>query len=217
MSVRGGRLKKFLAAPATAKWWLRPFAPACFTGSRGSRDSFLDATRGSFASVGLEYAPGWLGSECGYLRWSSQFSKYFPPKKPGLRPSARNPGIRPDDIPQQSYDCIDSIGFPDKSLGCCPPSALQCRVVAIGLIVLGDSGRARRHRPRAYLRQGDGDHAFLFSERLGGVRHQVHDNSPDFSEPSPAVSKKSRASQTAKIVRELRNLGYQVELVHNPA
>ena len=66
-------------------------APVYFTGSRDSRDSFLDATHGSFATLGLEYAPGWLGSEYGYIRWTGQFSKYFPLMKPAPVPFGEEP------------------------------------------------------------------------------------------------------------------------------
>jgi outer membrane protein assembly factor BamA len=38
--------------------------------------------RGSFAALGTEIAPGWLGSDYGYLRWFGQYYKYFPLKKP---------------------------------------------------------------------------------------------------------------------------------------
>lgn len=57
-------------------------APAYVTASRDSRDSFLDATHGSFAALSSEVAPSWLGSDYGYVRWSGQFYKYFPLKKP---------------------------------------------------------------------------------------------------------------------------------------
>lgn len=57
-------------------------APVFFTGSRDTRDSFLDATRGSFAALGTEIAPGWLGSDYGYVRWFGQYYKYFPLKQP---------------------------------------------------------------------------------------------------------------------------------------
>lgn len=38
-----------------------------------------------------------------------------------------------------------------------------------------------------------------------------------YEERGPAVSQKSRAARTAKMIRELRNLGYQVELARHPA
>ena len=41
-----------------------------------------DATRGSFAALGSEMAPGWLGSDYGYVRWYGQYSKYFPLTNP---------------------------------------------------------------------------------------------------------------------------------------
>jgi outer membrane protein assembly complex protein YaeT len=66
-------------------------APVYFTGSRDSRDSFLDASRGSFAALGSEMAPGWLGSDYGYLRWYGQYSKYFPLTNPLPVPFGEEP------------------------------------------------------------------------------------------------------------------------------
>jgi outer membrane protein insertion porin family len=61
-------------------------APIFFTGSRDTRDSYLDATRGTFASLGTEIAPAFLGSDYGYIRWFGQYSQYFPLKKPKPAP-----------------------------------------------------------------------------------------------------------------------------------
>ncbi len=57
-------------------------APASFTISREARDSFLDATRGSFLSHGFQYAPGFLGSDYPYARYYLQYFKYFPLTRP---------------------------------------------------------------------------------------------------------------------------------------
>ncbi|HTS66552.1 MAG TPA: translocation/assembly module TamB domain-containing protein [Candidatus Acidoferrales bacterium] len=56
--------------------------PLTFTISRDVRDSFLDATRGSFTSHSFEYAPGALGSQYPYLRYYGQYFKYFPLIRP---------------------------------------------------------------------------------------------------------------------------------------
>ena len=52
-------------------------APATLTISRDARDSFLDATRGSFISHGFELAPRFLGSDYPYVRYYLQYFKYF--------------------------------------------------------------------------------------------------------------------------------------------
>jgi outer membrane protein assembly complex protein YaeT len=57
-------------------------APLLLTFSRDSRDSFLDATRGSFISHGFEYAPAILGSDYPYVRYYFQYFKYFPLIRP---------------------------------------------------------------------------------------------------------------------------------------
>jgi hypothetical protein len=38
-----------------------------------------------------------------------------------------------------------------------------------------------------------------------------------YDERGPAVSQKSRGARTTKMIRELRSLGYNVELLGNPA
>ena len=50
-------------------------APAIFTISRDARDSFLDATRGSFLSHGFQLAPAFLGSDYPYARYYLQYFK----------------------------------------------------------------------------------------------------------------------------------------------
>jgi outer membrane protein assembly factor BamA len=52
-------------------------APLTLTLSRDTRDSFLDATRGSFVSHGFEFAPHFLGSDYPYIRYYGQYFKYF--------------------------------------------------------------------------------------------------------------------------------------------
>jgi outer membrane protein assembly complex protein YaeT len=52
-------------------------APLTFTTSRDTRDSFLDATKGSFISHGIEYAPKFLGSDYPYFRYYVQLFKYW--------------------------------------------------------------------------------------------------------------------------------------------
>jgi outer membrane protein assembly complex protein YaeT len=66
-------------------------APATFTISRDSRDSFLDATTGSFISHGFEFAPRFLGSDYPYLRWYGQYFKYFPLTRPAPVPFGEQP------------------------------------------------------------------------------------------------------------------------------
>ena len=60
--------------------------PLTLTMSRDSRDSFLDATKGWFASHSLEYAPGALGSDYPYIRSYLQLFKYFPLRHPQPAP-----------------------------------------------------------------------------------------------------------------------------------
>ena len=66
-------------------------APLTLTFSRDARDSFLDATRGSFISNGFELAPGFLGSDYPYARYYVQYFKYFPLKKPRPVPFGEEP------------------------------------------------------------------------------------------------------------------------------
>jgi outer membrane protein assembly complex protein YaeT len=60
--------------------------PLSLSLSRDSRDAFLDATRGSFMSHGVEYAPRVLGSDYPYIRYYFQYFKYFPLTHPGPVP-----------------------------------------------------------------------------------------------------------------------------------
>jgi outer membrane protein assembly factor BamA len=57
-------------------------APLTFTISRDARDSFLDATRGSFISHSFELAPHLFGTEFPYIRYNLQYYKYFPLTRP---------------------------------------------------------------------------------------------------------------------------------------
>jgi outer membrane protein assembly complex protein YaeT len=66
-------------------------APAVFTISRDARDSFLDATRGSFLSHGFQLAPAFLGSDYPYARYYLQYFKYFPLTRPRPVPFGERP------------------------------------------------------------------------------------------------------------------------------
>ena len=66
-------------------------APVTLTLSRDARDSFLDATRGSFISHGFELAPGFLGSDYPYLRYYVQYFKYFSLTQPRPAPFGEKP------------------------------------------------------------------------------------------------------------------------------
>jgi outer membrane protein assembly complex protein YaeT len=57
-------------------------APLTFTISREARDSFLDATHGSFTSHSFEFAPNALGTQFPYIRYNMQFFKYFSLTRP---------------------------------------------------------------------------------------------------------------------------------------
>jgi len=61
-------------------------APLTWTLNRESRDDLLDATRGSFTSHSLEYAPAGLGSQLNFIRYYGQFFKYVPLTKPAEIP-----------------------------------------------------------------------------------------------------------------------------------
>lgn len=69
-------------------------APLTTTLLRETRDEILDATRGSFASQALTYAPGWLGSDAAYLKYFGQYFKYFP-LEPERRERLTNEILRP--------------------------------------------------------------------------------------------------------------------------
>jgi outer membrane protein assembly complex protein YaeT len=66
-------------------------APITFTISRDVRDSFLDATRGSFTSHSFEFAPKVLGTEYRYIRYYLQYFKYFPLTQPRPAPYGETP------------------------------------------------------------------------------------------------------------------------------
>jgi outer membrane protein assembly complex protein YaeT len=65
--------------------------PLTFTISRDVRDSFLDATRGSFISHSFEVAPRALGTEYRYVRYYLQYFKYFPLTSPRPAPYGETP------------------------------------------------------------------------------------------------------------------------------
>jgi YihY family inner membrane protein len=60
--------------------------PFTSTFTRETRDDVLDASRGSFASQAVSYAPRWLGADAAYLRYYGQYFAYLP-----LRPPTREP------------------------------------------------------------------------------------------------------------------------------
>jgi outer membrane protein assembly factor BamA len=66
-------------------------APITFSISRDVRDSFLDATRGSFNSHSFEVGPKILGTEYQYIRYYLQYFKYFPLTKPRPVPYGETP------------------------------------------------------------------------------------------------------------------------------
>jgi outer membrane protein assembly complex protein YaeT len=66
-------------------------APLTFTVSREARDSFLDATRGSFTSHSFEFAPSALGTQFPYIRYYLQYFKYFPLTRPRPVPYGETP------------------------------------------------------------------------------------------------------------------------------
>jgi outer membrane protein assembly complex protein YaeT len=66
-------------------------APIMLTIARDTRDSFLDATRGSFVSHGIEFAPSFLGSDYPYLRYYGQYFKYFALTSPHPAPFGEKP------------------------------------------------------------------------------------------------------------------------------
>ena len=66
-------------------------APLSLTLSRDSRDSFLDATKGSFLSHGFELAPRFLGSNYPYARYYGQYFNYFPLTRPRPAPYGEPP------------------------------------------------------------------------------------------------------------------------------
>jgi outer membrane protein assembly complex protein YaeT len=65
-------------------------APFTTSLSRDTRDDILDATRGSFTSHGLDYAPTWSGSELNFIKYFGQYFRYIALDKPRLLPMQRN-------------------------------------------------------------------------------------------------------------------------------
>jgi outer membrane protein assembly complex protein YaeT len=57
-------------------------APLTSTLTRETRDDILDATRGSFTSHGIEFAPAALGSQLRFLKYFGQYFKYVPLREP---------------------------------------------------------------------------------------------------------------------------------------
>jgi outer membrane protein assembly factor BamA len=57
-------------------------APLTANFSRDVRDDILDASRGSFMSHNLEYAPRLLGSDLKFIRYFGQYSHYVPLSQP---------------------------------------------------------------------------------------------------------------------------------------
>jgi outer membrane protein assembly factor BamA len=71
-----------------------PVGRVVFTLARDTRDNFLDATRGEFASHSLEFGPSFLGSEIGYARYYGQYFRYVPLDKFLGRPQRDAEGVR---------------------------------------------------------------------------------------------------------------------------
>lgn len=61
-------------------------APLTASLSRDTRDDLLDATRGSFFSNAVEYAPKFSGSELNFAKYFAQYFRYFAFDKPQLLP-----------------------------------------------------------------------------------------------------------------------------------
>ena len=58
---------------------------------------------------------------------------------------------------------------------------------------------------------------WAIAHRLSRLIWKILHEGVRYEERGPTVSQKSRAARTAKMIRELRNLGYQVELARHPA
>jgi outer membrane protein assembly complex protein YaeT len=63
-----------------------PIARLTGTLTREKRDDLLDATRGSFLSQSIEFAPGQLASQVRFVRYFGQYFKYFPLNEPSPVP-----------------------------------------------------------------------------------------------------------------------------------
>jgi transposase len=71
----------------------------------------------------------------------------------------------------------------------------------------------RRLLPRLGFKQAIWAIAHRLSRLIWKILHQ----GIRYEERGPAVSQKSRAARTTKMIKELRSLGYRVEPTHNPA
>jgi hypothetical protein len=71
----------------------------------------------------------------------------------------------------------------------------------------------RRLLPRLGYQQAIWAIAHRLSRLIWKILHQ----GVRYDERGPAVSQRSKTARTAKMIRELRNLGYRVELSVNPA
>jgi transposase len=58
---------------------------------------------------------------------------------------------------------------------------------------------------------------WAIAHRLSRLIWKILHQGVRYDERGPAVSQRSRGARTAKMIRELRNLGYNVELSGNPA
>ena len=67
-------------------------APFTASLSRDTRDDLLDATRGTFQSHAVEYAPKFSGSELNFAKYFGQYFRYFAFDKPALLPMQK--GVR---------------------------------------------------------------------------------------------------------------------------
>lgn len=71
-------------------------APLTATLTRDTRDDILDATRGSFTSHALEFAPEFLGSDLRFIKYFGQYFQYFPlaaPSEVPFRGGLRRPRV----------------------------------------------------------------------------------------------------------------------------
>jgi len=71
----------------------------------------------------------------------------------------------------------------------------------------------RRLLPRLGYQQAIWAIAHRLSRLIWKILHQ----GVRYDERGPAVSQRSKTARTAKMIRELRNLGYRVEPASNPA
>jgi len=71
----------------------------------------------------------------------------------------------------------------------------------------------RRLLPRLGYQQA----IWAIAHRLCRLIWKILHQGVRYDERGPAVSQRSRGARTAKMIRELRSLGYNVELTGNPA